>query len=61
ISYQVDTHSEATPRLVDMGDLSTFTGLLDVSGEHTTIRSSDVKLGNAIDVTFFNLHKQSGK
>jgi hypothetical protein len=36
ISYQVDTHSEATPRLVDLGDLQPFVGLreIDASGKH---------------------------
>ncbi|HUL43966.1 MAG TPA: M14 family zinc carboxypeptidase [Bacteroidota bacterium] len=32
ISYQVDTHSELPPRLVDLGDLSTYTALRDIDG-----------------------------
>jgi len=32
ISYQVDTHSELPPRLVDLGDLSTYTALREIDG-----------------------------
>jgi hypothetical protein len=47
ISYQVDTHSESTPRLVDFGDLHTFIGLKEIDGKGKRILSSSLSLGNA--------------
>ena len=32
ISYQVDTHSESTPMLADLGDLHTYIGLKEIDG-----------------------------
>ena len=32
VSYQVDTHPEDVPLLVDVGDLSTFVGLREIAG-----------------------------
>jgi hypothetical protein len=47
ISYQVDTHSEPTPKLADLGDLHTFTGLKEIEGRGKSILSSSLSLGNA--------------
>ena len=46
ISYQVDTHSEPAPRLVDFGDLHTFIGLQEIDGKGKRILSSSLSLGN---------------
>lgn len=45
ISYQVDSHTESTPKLVDLGDLSTFVGLSEVNGKAKKIHHSLLKLG----------------
>jgi hypothetical protein len=37
ISYQVDTHTESTPVLIDMGDLHTFTALKEIDGDGKAI------------------------
>jgi hypothetical protein len=40
ISRQVDTHSEEPPRLVDAGDLSTFTGMEEIDGSDAVVPSA---------------------
>lgn len=45
ISYQVDTHTEETPMLVDIGDLRTFVGLREVDGRGKRISSELLSLG----------------
>ncbi|MBI3195473.1 MAG: peptidase M14 [Ignavibacteriae bacterium] len=45
ISYQVDTHSEETPLLVDIGDLHTYVGLKEIDGKGKIISSSGLRLG----------------
>ena len=47
ISYQVDTHSESPPKLVDLGDLRTFIGLKEIVGNKKLLPRSAVKLGHA--------------
>ncbi|MBI5021492.1 MAG: peptidase M14 [Ignavibacteriales bacterium] len=37
ISYQVDTHSEMPPKLVDLGDLRPFVGLREIDGSGKSI------------------------
>ena len=45
VSYQVDTHSESTPLLVDVGDLHTFTGVEEVEGKAKHILQSMLQIG----------------
>jgi hypothetical protein len=45
ISYQVDTHTEETPMLVDVGDLHTFLGLREVDANGSTIRDHLLAFG----------------
>jgi hypothetical protein len=45
ISYQVDTHTEDTPVLVDLGDLSTFVGLREIDGGKKTIPQNLLLIG----------------
>ncbi len=45
ISYQVDTHSEETPRLVDLGDLSTFLAVREIDGKRKKIRAEELRFG----------------
>jgi hypothetical protein len=47
ISYQVDTHSEATPKLIDVGDLHTYIGLKEIEGRGKSIPASSLSPGNA--------------
>ncbi|HJW31140.1 MAG TPA: M14 family zinc carboxypeptidase, partial [Saprospiraceae bacterium] len=47
ISYQVDTHSESTPKLIDVGDLHTYIGLKEIEGRGRSIPASSLSLGNA--------------
>ncbi|MBI3365342.1 MAG: peptidase M14 [Ignavibacteriae bacterium] len=49
VSYQIDTHSEMPPRLVDLGDLSTFVGLKEIDASGKTVPASVLFLGNAFD------------
>lgn len=49
VSYQVDTHTEAAPKLVDIGDLHTFTGLKEIEGRGKTVLSSSLSLGTAFE------------
>ncbi len=49
ISYQVDTHSETTPKLVDLGDLHTFMGLKEIDGKEKLISSALLTLGSAFE------------
>jgi len=42
ISYQVDTHSEMPPKLVDLGDLHPFTALNEIGGRGLKIPSSSL-------------------
>ncbi|MBI4548080.1 MAG: peptidase M14 [Ignavibacteriae bacterium] len=44
ISYQVDTHTEATPKLVDLGDLQPFVGLREIDGKGKAIPHSQLVL-----------------
>jgi hypothetical protein len=45
ISYQVDTHSEEPPILIDAGDLHSFIGLTEIDAKGITIDSSLLKFG----------------
>jgi hypothetical protein len=45
ISYQVDTHTESTPLLVDLGDLHTFIGLKEIDGKVRRIPHTELVLG----------------
>ncbi len=49
ISYQVDTHSEGTPRLVDAGDLSTYIALREMDGKGKVIPHATALIGSPID------------
>jgi hypothetical protein len=49
VSWQVDTHAEEPPRLVDMGDLSTFAGVREVSGEGVTLPLKEIGLNKPFD------------
>ncbi len=40
ISYQVDTHAELPPKLVDIGDLNFFIGLKEIEGKGKSIPES---------------------
>lgn len=45
ISYQVDTHTEDTPTLVDLGDLRTFVGFRELDGRETIVPHDALLLG----------------
>ncbi len=45
ISYQVDTHTEEPPILIDMGDLHPFIGLREIDGSSIVLDSSLLKIG----------------
>lgn len=45
ISYQVDTHTEETPMLVDLGDLQTFTGLQEIDAKGKILSQNFLTLG----------------
>lgn len=47
ISYQVDTHTEDIPRLVDLGDLHTFIGVKEIDGKGKSIPAAALPLGSA--------------
>jgi len=47
ISYQVDTHSENPPILVDVGDLRTFVGLREIDGGGKVLPGDRVVIGKA--------------
>ena len=49
ISYQVDTHAESTPKLVDLGDLSTYIGLQEKDGKRKKISHSLLTLGQLFE------------
>jgi hypothetical protein len=49
ISYQVDTHSELPPKLVDIGDLSTFVGLREFDGNGKILPQSILSIGKAFE------------
>ena len=49
VSYQVDTHAEATPKLVDVGDLHTYVGLEEIDAKGTTVPSASLALGTTFD------------
>jgi len=46
ISYQIDTHSEPPPRLVDIGDLHTFTGMKELDGRKRLLPQNELRLGS---------------
>jgi hypothetical protein len=49
ISYQVDTHSTAIPKLVDIGDLHTFIGLREIDAAGKEIPAAELRLGGVYD------------
>lgn len=49
ISSQVDTHSEPPPKLVDIGDLSTFIGLKEIQAGGKVISHNDLSLGEPFE------------
>ena len=49
ISYQVDTHMESTPKLVDFGDLQPFVGLREIDGKGKMILHSLLVLGEKFE------------
>lgn len=49
VSYQVDTHSESPPKLVDAGDLHPFTGLKEIDAKGKMVPSSALKMTEAFD------------
>lgn len=49
ISYQVDTHSELPPKLVDLGDLHTFVGLREIDAKGKVIQQSQLTLNQAFE------------
>ncbi len=51
LSYQVDTHSEETPRLVDLGDLHTFLGVREIDGRQKEVQQSELALEKPFDWT----------
>ena len=53
ISYQVDTHSEDTPMLVDLGDLHTFVGMKEIDGGRREIPDDRLIVGKPFDWTTF--------
>jgi len=53
ISYQVDTHSESTAILRDLGDLHTFVGLREIDGGGKRIPRESLDPGKAFEWTRF--------
>jgi hypothetical protein len=49
ISYQIDTHSGPSPRLVDAGDLHPFMGVREIDGMKRKIPSERITLGELFD------------
>jgi hypothetical protein len=49
VSSQVDTHSEPPPRLVDIGDLSTFSGWTEIDAGGRRISHEALSLGQPFD------------
>jgi hypothetical protein len=49
ISYQVDTHSEVPPKLVDIGDLDTFVGLREVNSIEKSIPAKLLNINQPFD------------
>ena len=49
ISSQVDTHSEPPAKLVDIGDLNPFAGMVDVDAKGKTIQASECRLGSPFE------------
>jgi hypothetical protein len=49
ISYQVDTHSEVPPKLVDIGDLDTFVGLREVNSTEKSIPAKLLNINQPFD------------
>ena len=49
ISYQVDTHSELPPKLIDIGDLHSFVGLIEINGKGKSIPQSLLALNQAFE------------
>ncbi len=49
ISYQVDTHSELPPKLIDIGDLHTFVGLREIDGKGKSISQSSLSLNRVFE------------
>lgn len=49
ISWQVDTHSEPPPKLVDVGDLSSFGCLQEFEGAGRMIPASELTIGGAFE------------
>ena len=49
ISYQVDTHTESTPVLVDIGDLHTYIGLTEINGNGKVLPSRLLTLGKPFE------------
>jgi hypothetical protein len=44
VSYQVDTHSELPPKLVDMGDLRPYVGITEINAEGKTILRDKLRI-----------------
>jgi len=59
ISYQVDTHSELPPRLVDLGDLSTYTALREIDGEKRKLSRNLLVLNQPFNWESHFLHGES--
>ncbi len=49
ISSQVDTHAEPPPKLVDIGDLSTFAGLSEIDANKIKVPASRCRIGEVFD------------
>ena len=47
VSYQVDTHSESTPKLADMGDLRPFIGLKEIDGKEARVPGAPARARGA--------------
>jgi zinc carboxypeptidase len=51
VSYQVDTHTESTPTLVDVGDLHTFVGLKEIDALQKQLPQTELNLGKPFEWT----------
>jgi len=51
VSYQVDTHSESTPILVDVGDLHTFIGVKEIDALQKQLSQTELNLGKPFEWT----------
>jgi hypothetical protein len=49
ISYQVDTHSELSSKLVDIGDLTPFVGLREIDGQRKVIPQTGLVINQAFE------------